>query len=131
MLFLHSDRRYGRPEVLQVRKGEAMKMQRDCRDVWPQDVQVGTFDVGLGTVEGYPGASAHILFVCPNNRRCSVLLGPQFVDRPNPDGLCVWKWDGNMDAPSIQPSINCLSDKNGKPTGGCGWHGFITGGVIK
>lgn len=32
-----------------------------------------------------------------------------------------WQWDGNVDRPTLEPSINCNSDK-------C-WHGFITAGV--
>ena len=108
-----------------------MKMTRDSRDVWPADVPVGSFDIDISGVQGYPGATAHILFVCPNGKRCCVLLGPAFVDRPNPDALCVWGWNGNVDCPTINPSINCISEKDGKPTGGCGWHGFITAGEIK
>ena len=107
-----------------------VKMTRDSRDVWPGDVPLGTFDIETGGVQGYPGATAHILFVCPKNRRCGILLGPQFVDRPNPEGLCVWKWDGNMEAPTLSPSINCLAEKDGKPSG-CGWHGHIIAGEMK
>lgn len=105
-------------------------MQRDDRCVWPSDVPVGSFSIEPGGVEGY-AATAHILFVCPNGERCGVLLGPEFAGRSSPDRLCVWKWDGNMDRPTITPSINCIAEKDGKPTGGCGWHGFITNGVMK
>lgn len=105
-------------------------MQRDHRDEWPDGVPVGTFDIEMGAPSGY-AATAHIIFVCPNAKRCSILLGPTFVDRPTPDGLCVWGWDGNMDRPTITPSINCISEKDGKPTGGCGWHGHITAGEMK
>jgi hypothetical protein len=104
-------------------------MNRDNRDTWPSDAPIGTFDIERGAPEGY-AATAHILFVCPNGHRCSVLLGPSFVDRSTPDRLCVWGWDGNMDQPTITPSINCISEKDGKPTGGCGWHGHITNGEI-
>lgn len=49
----------------------------------------------------------------------------------NPDGQCdfrlgepvpdkVWAWDGNVEAPTLTPSVNCL--------GGCGWHGHVTNG---
>ena len=105
-------------------------MKRDSRDEWPSDEPVGSFDIGCHKFEGYDN-TAHILFVCPNGKRCRILLGPKFVDRPNPDGLCVWQWDGNMERPTIKPSINCIAVKDGKPTGGCGWHGFITNGVIR
>jgi hypothetical protein len=106
-------------------------MRLDERDEWPDDVPVGSFDIEPGTIEGYPGMTAHIIFVCPNDRRCAVLLGPQHVDRPTPNGLCIWQWDGNRERPTITPSINCLSEKDGKPVGGCGWHGFVTNGVIR
>ena len=99
----------------------------DDRDVWPVDVPVGTFDIHEASLEGYPGTSASIMFVCPNGKRCGVPLGPEFVNGKRP----VWKWDGNRAAPTITPSINCIAEKDGKPTGGCGWHGFITNGDMK
>lgn len=108
---------------------EPINMQRNAADVWPDDAPVGTFDIHLNGVQGYE-ANASILFVCPNGKRCSVLLGPKFVGRPTPEDLCVWQWDGNVEHPTIKPSINCISEKDGKPTGGCGWHGFITNGVM-
>jgi len=98
-------------------------MECDPRDVWPDDVVPGTFHVEQCAVAGYPKATAHILFVCPNNRRCGVLLGPEPVDRPSPEGLCIWGWDGNFTAPTITPSIDCA--------GGCGWHGYITAGEMR
>lgn len=106
-------------------------MTRDERDEWPADVAVGTFDIELGGVQGYPGATAHLLFVCPNNRRCAVLLGPTHVPRPAKGQLCIWAWNGDRERPTITPSINCRNvDDDGKPAGGCGWHGFITNGEI-
>ena len=106
-------------------------MVRDDRDVWPDDEPVGSFDIEMRGIQGYPGSTAHIQFVCPNGHRCSVLLGPQCVTRPTPDALCIWAWDGNIDRPTLTPSINCIAEKDGKPTGGCGWHGFITNGIMK
>lgn len=106
-------------------------MQRDPRDEWPADEPVGSFDIDEGGVEGYPGSSAHILFVCPKGHRCAVLLGPSPVPRPHEGALCIWGWDGNKERPTLTPSINCIAEKDGKPTGGCGWHGFITNGVMR
>ena len=109
-----------------------IKMIRDERIEWPKDVPIGTFDISEHGVKDYPGSTAHILFVCPNGKRCSVLLGPQFVKRPAKGKCNIWAWNGNRDRPSVTPSINCVTtDEDGKPTGGCGWHGFITDGCIK
>lgn len=99
--------------------------------IWPDDAPPGTFDIDVGGVQGYPGSTAHILFVCPNHRRCAVLMGPQPVPRPTPDALYVWGWDGNLEQPILTPSINCLSERDGKPAGGCGWHGHIEAGVMR
>lgn len=64
-----------------------------------------------------PG-KAHIFYHCPRDKgNCSVPLA-----KPNRLGY-VWRWDGNMDAPTLTPSINCM-EKNG----GCGWHGHVKGG---
>lgn len=107
-------------------------MVRDTADVWPDQTVVGKFDITPHGVEGYPGCTAHISFICPMRRHCAVLLGPVNVPRPSPDKLNVWGWDGNLDHPTITPSINCRSVKDdGMPAGGCGWHGFITNGVIR
>lgn len=60
-------------------------------------------------------------FPCPRKpgQECHVLL------KPWPIRNCpTWDWDGNRDAPTLSPSINC----NGE--GGCGWHGFIQAGQI-
>lgn len=119
------------PPALALPTSEHGNMNRDARDEWPEDEPVGSFDIERSSIEGYPGATAHILFVCPNQKRCSVLLGPVHVPRPEDGKLNVWGWDGNLDRPTITPSINCIAEKDGKPTGGCGWHGFITSGVIK
>ena len=105
-------------------------MIRDDRDEWPKDVPIGTFCISPHGVQDHPGSTAHIMFVCPNGKRCAVLLGPNFVARPAEDKCNIWAWDGNMDCPTITPSINCIAEKDGKPTGGCGWHGFITKGVM-
>lgn len=106
-------------------------MVRDTRDEWPDTEPVGSFDIEQRGVEGYPGCTAHIFFVCPNGKRCGVLLGAQAVSRPSEDKLNIWGWDGNTERPTITPSINCISEKDGKPTGGCGWHGFISNGIIR
>lgn len=108
-----------------------MQMNRNADDTWPPDAPPGTFDIGTNGVEGYPRATGHIIFVCPRGKRCAVLVGPEFVERPNPDALCIWKWDGNMEHPTLSPSINCIAEKDGNPTGGCGWHGFITNGDMQ
>lgn len=107
-----------------------IEMVRDNRDSWPEDEPKGSFDIELGTLKDY-ASTAHIIFVCPNGRWCSILLGSTFVDRSSPDRLCVWQWNGNLEKPTITPSINCIAEKDGKPTGGCGWHGFIDNGIMK
>lgn len=108
-------------------------MQRDSRDEWPDSEAIGAFDIDVNThgIEGQPGATGHMIFVCPNGHRCSVLVGPASVPRPAEDKCHVWGWDGNLEKPTLTPSINCIAEKDGKPTGGCGWHGSITGGVMR
>lgn len=47
-----------------------------------------------------------------------VLLKPWPISAP------TWEWDGNEQAPTLSPSINC----NGN--GGCGWHGHMKAGKL-
>lgn len=95
-----------------------IQMVRNTADEWPDDAPPGTFDI---PVEG-----GRIMFVCPNGHRCGVLLQPFTAE-----GLNSWTWDGNANAPTLSPSINCIAEKDGKPTGACGWHGFIQKGVMR
>lgn len=106
-------------------------MTRNDGDEWPASVPLGTFSIEPFRNDEYPGATHHILFVCPLGKRCGVLLGPKSVPRPTEGKLNVWGWDGNLENPTITPSINCIAENDGKPTGGCGWHGFITNGVMR
>ena len=98
---------------------------------WPNDVPIGTFSImPFSCPSEYPKATAHILFVCPRGKRCGLLLGSESVSRPTENKCHIWAWDGNRERPTIMPSINCISEKDGKPTGCCGWHGFITAGKM-
>jgi hypothetical protein len=104
-------------------------MIRDQRDEWPADVPIGTFDIEDVAIANYPGATAHLMFVCPNGRRCAVLLGPTPVPKSPERQLYVWGWNGDRERPTLVPSINCRAVKDdGSPAGGCGWHGHITAG---
>ncbi|HEV3342607.1 MAG TPA: DUF6527 family protein [Pirellulales bacterium] len=109
---------------------EPGNMVRDERDEWPADEPVGSFDISTHGLQGRPSVNAHIEFICPNGKHCAVFLGPVFEARPNENEPNVWAWDHNIERPTITPSINCIAEKDGKPTGGCGWHGFITAGRI-
>jgi hypothetical protein len=63
-----------------------------------------------------------IVFWCGNgaNRICEiqVTLG-EVVDQP----VRRWHWNGDMQAPTLTPSIGC--DHR------CGWHGHITAGAVR
>jgi hypothetical protein len=71
-----------------------------------------------------PGAEVFFAFTCPRGRgSCGFLpiLGRTSMrhDPQNKNGgTAHWTWDGDRDAPTFSPSINC---------GGC-WHGYIKRG---
>lgn len=61
-------------------------------------------------------------FECPNgNGMCSgLIIRGRGLDAPNK----TWKWNGNREMPTFEPSINC--EINHKTC----WHGFIKNGQI-
>ena len=76
-----------------------------------------------------PGKEECFTFACPNkkgnypNGRCGALFiagrTAEKRDGQNKNGgVAQWDWDGNRDAPTFTPSINCP---------GC-WHGYIRQG---
>lgn len=71
-----------------------------------------------------PGAEQSFSFACPlAKRRCGNLIIAGRTDlKRDPQGknggVAQWGWDGNREAPTFTPSVNC---------GGC-WHGYIERG---
>lgn len=41
------------------------------------------------------------------------------LGRPN-DNDAQWRWDGNLDEPTLRPSLHAVGE----------WHGWVTGGVM-
>lgn len=82
-----------------------------------------TFET-LGYDPAKPGEEARFDFVCPKRgTMCSGLLiaGRSDIKRDGQGGnggRPQWDWDGNREAPTFSPSINC---------GSC-WHGYIRNG---
>src|SRR4030088_2816151 len=61
---------------------------------------------------------------CPRGRgECMVPIFPRAYSYG-----ATWRWDGNRDAPTLTPSINCLAEKDGQKLAGCGWHGWVRAG---
>lgn len=60
-------------------------------------------------------------YVCPRTGKYCGTIRVAYPDKPA-NGPS-WTFDGNFDAPSLTPSINCVS--------GCGWHGYLTAGIWK
>lgn len=54
---------------------------------------------------------------------CSVLLRNRGQNVPNK----MWDWDGNLDRPTLTPSINCTTPRDdGQPC----WHGWLKQGTF-
>lgn len=70
------------------------------------------------------GKEVSFSFACPMaDRRCGnlLILGRTHAKRDpqgKNGGVPQWAWDGNRDAPTFAPSINCK---------GC-WHGYVRNG---
>lgn len=81
------------------------------------DAQVRFETLGYDYAE--PGKEERFGFKCPKHptNRCEGLLirGRSSSSRPS------WNWDGNRNAATFEPSINCLTCP-GK------WHGYIRNG---
>lgn len=74
-----------------------------------------TFET-LGYDPAGPGQEERFGFACPKHagRECAGLL----IAGRGRNGVAQWNWDGNRDAPTFSPSIDCR---------GC-WHGYIRAG---
>lgn len=60
----------------------------------------------------------YCFFTCPRGKgRCVVPIKPN----ANPPHNRGWSWDGNVQAPTLSPSILCH---------GCEWHGYVRAGKL-
>lgn len=55
-------------------------------------------------------------YCCPGCGR----YGAAMVGRAKEPSKHQWEWDGNVDEPTLRPSLHHV--------GCCGWHGFLTAG---
>lgn len=71
-----------------------------------------------------PQAVCRFRFRCRQaSGNCDVLLRDRGQNIPNK----MWGWNGEVDRPTLHPSINCGTPRDdGTPC----WHGWITGGVF-
>lgn len=84
-------------------------------------------------LQGGPGAfkftgdRSGIHFMCPCG--CGAMFGATFVGQ-NP-----WTWDGNIEAPTVNPSLGCYPAGRKAaevgPDGVYHWHGFLRAGVFE
>lgn len=77
----------------------------------------------LGDEPATKGKEARFSFRCPMGNPCEGLLiaGRSVIKRNGENkngGVAQWDWNGNREAPTFSPSINCR---------GC-WHGYIREG---
>lgn len=79
----------------------------------------------LDSLEDPPGKEQTFSFACPLHagRRCGTLIIKHRTTlKHDPQGknggIAQWEWNGNREAPTFKPSVNCT---------GC-WHGYIRGG---
>jgi hypothetical protein len=85
------------------------------------DAKVQFFD---GEHTDTPGKEQVFSFRCPKyGHECGdlIIAGRTTLKRDGQNkngGVAMWDWDGNREAPTFQPSINC---------GKC-WHGYIRNG---
>lgn len=78
--------------------------------------------------EAAPGKEAVFSFKCPKyGHACGMLvIAGRTKQKRDPKGAnggsAQWEWDGNREAPTFSPSINCGTEK--RPC----WHGYIRAG---
>ena len=60
-------------------------------------------------------------FVCPCGCGEVSAIHVSLADEGTPSNIHVWSLDGNMEAPTLTPSIF--------RSRACGWHGFLTAGI--
>lgn|GEM_PF-2136167 len=86
------------------------------------DLKPGEYQIRLVDDYRVPLPVPELFIGCPNGK--GLCCHPIAPGVPNRNGA-VWHWDGNRELPTLTPSIYCQPEK-----GGCGFHGFLSRGVL-
>ena len=82
--------------------------------VWLSSGGTGVTDTATGAPVPVREHAA-LAYTCPGcNRPGAVSVRPAPADRQS------WEWDGNVELPTLKPSLHHV--------GCCGWHGYLTAG---
>lgn len=76
------------------------------------------------------GEKGRFSYGCPRGTgHCGGII---ICNGPKPPQDKQWAWNGNVEKPTLSPSINCLAHgPGGEEYAGCGWHGHVIDGVFK
>ena len=99
-----------------------MKAIRDPDNISPTEIGHFSWDI-----QGSGSRPKWLRWVCPHGFLHMTAIDPQ-TQRLASGGEGNWKWDGNLDSPSLTPSIAEVISPT--PIGGCD-HGFLTNGEWK
>lgn len=123
-------------------RGEEMQWHRSKRelentpparpgDVWRVRFAPNAGEKGPGPIAGYAICCPLCLRVHPWTSALGCGSGGNCVHRDA--RTSCWTWTGSPEdgTLSASPSLHCVTHWNGHATGGCGWHGFLTNGVLR
>ena len=70
-----------------------------------------------------PGSRRRLRILCPCGCRgvSDLFVISPGETPPTEESAVVWRWDGNVEKPTLFPSVWLER--------GCGWHGFLRGGI--
>lgn len=86
------------------------------------DLKPGQWQIRVVDDYRVNGVVPELFIGCPNGK--GLCCHPIAPGVPNRNGS-VWNWDGNREHATLSPSIYCQPEK-----GGCGFHGFLSLGVL-
>lgn len=86
--------------------------------IWAETIKNTKLPAGSGSWStNFEGVINHLNFICPCGCQDVITIPVNQAEGSS------WKWDGNLELPTLTPSILRKS--------GCRWHGFLTKGEFK
>lgn len=135
-----TDHAFAADDAARRERGEEMEWHRTKRelartpparpgDTWRLRWALSAGEKGAGPIAGYA-------ICCPKCLRVhhwTTALNCPSGSCPHRGKSSCWTWTGSAEEGTLNasPSLHCVTEWNGKPTGGCGWHGFLTAGVLR
>lgn len=118
---------------------DAARLLRGEEPLWFEPSELAGFEPAqqgdVWRIHWHSGPLAGYAITCPKCKQVhqwTTALNCREAGCPHNGVSSCWKWTGSPEEGTLtaSPSLHCVTEWKGNPTGGCGWHGHLSNGQM-